>query len=272
VKRGDILLSDYLDFLAHYEEEESFLALSSIGDHLHHAFLVTQGAVRGRVREVGRRLFERALSRIGYEPGPEERHSTSILREQTLWYSALYGSGEALRFGEERFSLLRTGRTVHPDLMRPAMQIGALQGGGEAFDWFERTMASSQNEHERIHVLTAMGCFSGQETIRRTLRYVLTSVPDRNKFIVAGSLAANPSAVPLLWEWYRSSLDQLERLHPIHYGRIIAAVVPLSGLGREEEVCAFFTDYMRGKNLAADVIRLSLERLEINRAMRRRNA
>ena len=272
VKRGEVPLTEYLDFLVHYEAEESFLPLTSIGDHLHHAFLITQGEVKNRVQEIGKRLFEKALTRIGYEPGPGERHSTSILREQILWHSALYGSREALDFGENRFSLLRTGQNIHPDLMRSAMQIGALQGRGEEFDWFDRKLESSQNEHERINVLTAMGCFRGHETIRRTLQYVLASVPDRNKFIVVGSLTANPSAFPLLWEWYLSSLPQLEQLHPVHYERIIAAVVPLSGLGREEEIRDFYADYTGRKDLARDVIRLSLERLEINSGMRRRNS
>lgn len=272
VKRGEVPLTEYLDFLANYGEEESFLPLTSIGDHLYHAFLITQGDLNSRVQAIGKKLFEKVLTRIGYEPGHGERHSTSILREQTLWYAALYGSQAALRFGDSRFSLLKTGKNLHPDLMRPAMQIGALQGGGEEFDWFDRTLGSSQNEHERINILTAMGCFRDRALIERTLHYVLASVPDRNKFIVAGAMAANPSALPLLWEWYLSSLPQLEQLHPVHYERVIAAIVPLSGLGREEEIREFFAQYMSKKDQARDVIRLSLERLEINSAMRRRNS
>ncbi|MEW6668303.1 MAG: M1 family metallopeptidase [Thermodesulfobacteriota bacterium] len=270
VKRGEVSLAEYLDFLVYYDEEESFLPLTSIGDHLHHAFLITRGDVRGRVLETGKKLAEKALERIGYDPDPGERHSTSILREQMLWHSALYGSRDALRFGGTRFGLLKAGQNIHPDLMRPAMQIGALQGGSQEFDWFDRVLGSSQNEHERINVLTAMGCFRGRESIERALQYVLASVPDRNKFIVVGAMAANPFAFPLLWEWYLSSLSRLEQLHPVHYERVIAAIVPLSGLGREEDVRAFFADYMSRKDLARDVIRLSLERLEVNSAMRRR--
>jgi aminopeptidase N len=273
VKRGDVPLAEYLDFLvSYYGEEEGFLPLLSMGDHLHHAFLITQGDVNARVQEVGRRLFEKVLTRIGWEPEPEERHGSTLLREQILWHAALYGSPEALRFGEGRFSLLRAGEDLHPDLLRPALQIGAFQGGEGEFDWFAGKVDSVRSEHERIQILTAMGCFRQRESVERTFRHVTTAVADRNKFIVVGSLAANPSALPLLWEWYLASLPQLEELHPVHYERILAAVVALGGLGREEEIRRFFADYMGKKDRAKDVIRLSLERLEINSALRGRSS
>jgi len=40
------------------------------------------------------------------------------------------------------------------------------------------------------------------------------------------------------------------------------------GLGREDEVTAFFKDYMHKKSMASDAIKLSLEKLEINSRMR----
>jgi hypothetical protein len=61
-------------------------------------------------------------------------------------------------------------------------------------------------------------------------------------------------------------------MHPIHYERVISAIVPLCALGREEAVRAFFEGYMAERDMAADVIRLSLEKLEINARMRARLA
>jgi len=54
----------------------------------------------------------------------------------------------------------------------------------------------------------------------------------------------------------------------IRYERVIAAIVPVCGLGKKEEVKAFFEQYLKQKNKARDVIQLSLERLEINERMR----
>jgi tricorn protease interacting factor F2/3 len=106
VKRGDVKTQDYLDFLSHYSEENASLPLSSIAANLHHAFILQEGSSRQRVASVGRTLFERVLETIGYEPGRQEKHTTSILRDQILWQAALYGSTKAEEFCMTQFSLL----------------------------------------------------------------------------------------------------------------------------------------------------------------------
>jgi len=52
------------------------------------------------------------------------------------------------------------------------------------------------------------------------------------------------------------------------YERVIGAILPVCGLGREEEVQGFFKDYLEQNQKFRDVIRLSLEKLEINRRLR----
>ena len=272
LKRGDTDPSLYLSFLEYYREEDAFLPLVSISDHLFHLFMVSSEEDRKRASSAGKELFERVLARIGYEPDSGEPHSISIVREQLLWHAALYGSTEALSFGGRSFGKLCEGKPVHPDIMRSTMQIGALTGGNSALEWFERTFAASGNEHERINILMALGCFKEESLIRKGLQFLLEKVPDRNKFIVIGAMVANPSAVGLLWDWYLSSRGRLEELHPVHYERFIAAIIPWGGLGREEEVKAFFEDYMKSQEKFRDAIGLSLERLEIHSRMRNRKA
>lgn len=268
VKKGEIPLDAYLDFLAYYSEEDGFLPLMGIADRLFHAYLVMEGERKGRAATVGRRLFEKALGLIHYEPMPGESHPTSILREVLLWHSLLYGSRETEEFSIEKFSSLVKGKGVHPDLMRSVMQAGAWQGNEEAFGWFDKTLQTSESEHERMNVLMALGCFRDEAMIRKVQEYVLEKVPERNKFISVGSLAANPFAIPSLWKWYLSALEEFERFHPVHYERVITAIVPLGGIGHEEDVTRFFEEHMEKKDLARDTIRLSLERLRINSRLR----
>jgi aminopeptidase N len=269
VKKGDIPLEDYLAFLSHYLKEEAFLPLMSISGNLFHAFLVGETTVKERVASLGRSIFEGVLDTIGYEPNPEEGHTTSILRDRIIWHAVLYGSGEALEFGAERFHALMRGEKIHPDIMKSAMQCGAFQGDPGTFEWFDGRLRSSESEHERTNILVALGCFKEQGLLEQARRYVLSRVPERNKFVLIGAMAANPHAVPHMWEWYVSSHKTLEELHPIHYERVLAAVVPVGGIGREEAVGGFFREHMDRTGKAKDVIKLSLERLEINARMRK---
>ena len=68
----------------------------------------------------------------------------------------------------------------------------------------------------------------------------------------------------MIWEWFVNHIDRLESLHPVHFERVIAAVVPIGGLGKEKAVHVFFDDYLKKKQNLRDVVALSLEKLAIN--------
>jgi len=269
VKRGEARMDEYLDFLSHYSDENATLPLSSIAANLHHALTIREGNSRQKVASVGRSLFERILETIGYEPGREERHTTSILRDQILWQAALFGSTKAEEFCMTWFSLLLKDQKVHPDIQKSVMQVGASCGSRETFEWFVGKIKSSESEHERMNMLVAIGCFKDREVLERVKRYVLEEVPDRNKAIPIGVMSDNLAAIPSLWDWYQANLPAIERFHPVLYERVIAALVPISGLGREEEVGSFFREYLKKQEKMKDVVKLSLERLEIHSRMRR---
>jgi len=269
VKRGDATVEEYLDFLSYFSEEKASLPLTSIAENLHHAFILREGDSRERVAAVGRSLFERVLERIGYEPGGQDKHADLILRDQILWQAALFGSPKAEEFCMGQFALLLKDRKVHPDIQRSVMQVGASFGSRETFEWFVGKIRSSESEHERMNMLVALGCFRDREVLERVKRYVLEEVPDRNKFVPIGVMSENPAAIPFLWDWYQANLQALERFHPVHYERVIAALVPICGLGREEEVRKFFLEYMNNQEKLKSVVKLSLERLEIHSRMRR---
>jgi hypothetical protein len=114
----------------------------------------------------------------------------------------------------------------------------------------------------------ALGSFGDTALIKKIQQYVLNEVPERNRFIPIQYMASTPHAIPSMWHWYVRHVGVLEQFHPVHYERVIEAIVPVGGIGKEEQVKAFFEDYMTRKDKARDVIKMSLEKLEINSRMR----
>jgi hypothetical protein len=267
-KSGTIAVEDYLAFLSHYGEEDAFLPLAGIAGNLFQTYLVTEGDRQEKVSSLGRSLIERLLARIGCEPGPQEDHTTSMLRDQVFLPAVIYGIENVADFAVRRFDALTRGEPVHPDIMKSVMQVGAWTGVEGAFGWFKERLAKAESEHERMNVLAALGSFREEGLIDEARKYVLDEVPDRNKFVSICHLALNPSAIPYMWEWYLANLDALEQLHPIHYERVVAGIVPVCGIGKEEEVEDFFSDYIRRKQTAEDAIRMALEKLAIYSRMR----
>jgi tricorn protease interacting factor F2/3 len=268
VRNGAAALDEYLAYLTFYDQEDAYLPLAGIAENLFSAYLAAAEYRRPKIASLAIPWFENLLAQIGYKPAPEEGHPTSMLRDQLIWDAALYGSRSALDFAVDQFAVLMGGDAVHPDIMKSVMQVGALSGNEQVFDWFDQRLNDSQIEHERMNILTALGCFKDEGLIHKTQQYILDRVPARNKFIPVVSLCSNPHAIAMMWDWYVSNLEQIEQFHPMLYERVIAAIVPTAGIFRADEVKAFFNDYRTKKDKAKDVINLSLEKLEINLRMR----
>jgi tricorn protease interacting factor F2/3 len=269
---GDVRLEDYLSFLECYQNEDDFLPLAGIAANLSHAHLTAGPQTAARIAALAGPWFGAVLDRIGCTPGAGEAHTTAILRDQILFDAVRYGCREAETFALGQFEELRQDRAVHPDIQRSVLQAGAWNGGGRALSWFERRFQKCESEHERMNLLAALGCFRSRPEIEKVLDDVLTIVPPRNRFIPVVALAANPSAAPSLWSWYLERLPQIEQFHPMLYERVIAAIAPAAGLERPDEVRGFFDEYLQRNAKPRDVIRLSLERMEINWRMRQRCA
>jgi len=267
-KSGAIPVQDYLEFLSHYRDEDAFLPLAGIAGNLFQTYLVMEGDRQEKAAALGRDLIEKLLARIGCEPDAEENHTTSMLRDQVILPAVIYGLENVADFAAHRFDALTRGKPVHPDIMKSVMQVGAWTGGEGAFGWFKERLATAESEHERRNVLAALGSFREKRSIDKARKYILEEVPDRNKFVPICHMALNPNAIPHMWEWYLSNLEALEQLHPVHYERVVAGIVPMCGLGKQEQVEAFFSDYIREKGTAEDTIHMALEKLAIFSRMR----
>jgi tricorn protease interacting factor F2/3 len=271
-KSGDISLPDYLAFLGYYQKEYAFLPLCSIAENLFEAYLVVAGDLRRKIVSMAVPWFETALSDIGYEPQPGEKNTISILRERLLQDCIFYGSEAVLEFAGGQFEALTRGNAVHPDIIKSVMQAGAFSGNTQVFEWFDQRFRKSEIEQERLNILSALGCVKDDNVVRKVQQFVLDVVPARNKFIPLVALAANPFANHLIWDWYVLKLSEIEQFHPMLYERVVAAIIPIAGIERTAEVKAFFRDYMQKTSKAKDVIKLSLEKLEIHLRLRRINS
>ncbi len=268
VQSGGAAIEAYLAFLVNYQNEDAFLPLSSLAGNLFQAYLVSDDSRREAIRAIGKSILENTLVRIGHLPSPGEPVATALLRDQILWYAVIYGSDNAAEFAAGRFKSLREGEAIHPDILKSVLMAGALVGDADTLKWLIRRFESCRSEHERIQILTAMGCFQGPDLLRKALDYALKEVPVRNRFIPMVSAGVNPHAVDAMWPWFEAHVDSLERLHPLLYERVIDGIVPVPGLLNPDGVKAFFNAYLQKKPHLEAVARMSMEKLEINLRMR----
>ncbi|MBW2605437.1 MAG: M1 family metallopeptidase [Deltaproteobacteria bacterium] len=268
VQCGSVSIDEYLAFLNYYLDEDAYLPLSSMAGNLFQAHLIFDGPRRKAIRSFGRSMLEKILSAIGYFPADNEILTTSLLRDQILWHAVVYGSNPAAVFAADQFEALLQGGTIHPDILKSVLMAGALTGGTDTLERLIRRFESCESEHERIQVLRALGCFRDPDLVKKALTYSLEKVPGRNRFVPMTAAAANPYAIGAMWQWFADHVDSLEALHPLLFERVIAGIVPVSGLSNPEDVNTFFSKYIDQKPHLESVVRMSLERLEINHRMR----
>ena len=94
--------------------------------------------------------------------------------------------------------------------------------------------ACSESEHERMTILSALGCFRGRPEIETVLDYVLTSVPPRNRFIPVVAFAANEAAAGPALGLVRGPAGRASKqFHPMLYERVDRGRHPRGGPGAD---------------------------------------
>ncbi len=261
---GRISVAAYLSFIDHYSDEDAYLPLTGIAGHLFDIYRRASDAGKSGIAEKGRRLFDPVLRRIGYEPLETDPHSVSLLRDRLIYLSVVFGSDTASRFAWDQFEAMAGGRPVHRDIQKSVLQSGAYLGKAAAFDRLAQEFRASQSEQARMNILIAMGCVQEPELVERVQAFALEEVPDRNKFVPVSALCSNPAAVPYMWPYFKNQLNRLEKMHPMHFERVVESVVSVS-VNDVDDVKEFMMKYQEKNPKMKDVTTLALEKLEINR-------
>jgi len=265
VKSADETLDSYLDFLKYYENETDFLPLTSIGDNLLNSYLLAGKQYQQKIAQTGISLIENLLLTIGYEPQTDEDHTIGSLRDQYIWQGVVFGSEKVTSFAHAEFKKLINNEPVHPDIMKSIMQAGAFSGNLLTFEWFIHRFEKSVSEHDRTNILSAIGCFTDDESISKVQDFTLKHVPPRNQSIPIASMAANPAAMDRLWDWYKSEKDDFANFHPLIHERVFSSIIPASNRVTPDDIRNYVSENKLKIN--PDVMELTIERLIVNRKL-----
>jgi tricorn protease interacting factor F2/3 len=274
VKRGDVALSYYLEFIAKYhEDEDHHLALRGILKNLSLLNIVLEHEKITQVKEIGKTVTERALERIEFEPVPDEELATASLRSSALWSAVQFGSSRAVNFSKEQFGhMVRTGENVHPDIA-DAVQRAAAFTEQEALRELTYRFEATDSEQERMTIASALGCVR-KENMEGALDFALDKMPPALKFIPPYVMSGNPALAPRLWNMFKENQERLEKLHPVHFERVLIGIISVGGLFQPEEIKKFFSAYepesqkTYQKHLR-ESIDMALEMLEVNLKLRK---
>ena len=268
-KRGDLTIRAYLDFIkATFANEDRYLPLLELSRNLLELHLVARSQ-RERISAVGRDIFERALLAMHLTPQPDDDLHTASLRNRLLWAAFTLGSEEAATFGENQFQAVLAGETVPADILENVYRIGAVTHGAAATAFFHQTLADADApEVQKLTALTALGSSRDKHALRAALDHNFSDIPKKNRVYMTGAVATNPAATDFLWDWTHNHLDDLQTMHPAHFGRILVTALPLCPPEHRPAVTAFITDLAAAHPAQRPILAMVEELLEIYARLR----
>jgi aminopeptidase N len=273
VRRGDYTLDYYLKFLGdNFRNVDHFLPMTDISNNLSRLYLLLPNK-RDKISKLGRELSESVLDKIELYPKEGENVQVTTLRDSLLWSAFTYGSEKITNFCEEKFKDLLNGETIHSDIISSVLKVGAVLNP-DADEYFKKQLKDEKvSEGEKFRILRALSCYKDKNKLEELLEFNLKEIPKKNRIVILGSISQNPGAQDWLWEWYMKNFQTIMKDFPLmHAVRSIVLLVPVVGIGHENEAKKFFEPLMKQIPMAADTIKMALERLEIYSRFKEKNS
>ena len=214
----------------------------------------------GPVQDLARWFYGAQFARLGSTRQVRDGPSDGILRSRISFGRVRIDPG----FARDLSELFLAWPRVDPDL-RPAVAVArARTEGAVGYRELRRALEQDRPENERLLLEQALAWSNEPELVRETLDRAGSGAVNRGMVhVVLRNAAANPVGRPILWQWFTSHLPQLDQL--FHGSGLLSlaleTTIPVLGLGRGDELRAFFRDHAFPEG--ARGIAKGLERLTI---------
>ena len=264
VKRGDMEIADYLDYIeSYYSDEKDYLTLVSLFSHLRYIYIL-KDSMKARTKKIGVKIVQNFFDEYGFEPKADEEMRISILRNFLLRFGALFEMESVKEFCVNKFKSLLDGEKVSPDILSSVLKAAATEHPRAKEYFLKKIKSPNTPQVEKSYMYEALGYFQEKDQILEALDIMMEHIPSQSWLYTLRRLGSNKEALELLWPWFKENLEHFEKLSPFVLARTIAAITPMGGLPFEQEMKNFFDNYKEENEFQKDTIEMSLEKLEIN--------
>ncbi len=273
---GEVGVRQYLDFIRPAFAEDRYIVAAELAQALGMLWLLSSSpadsagrplaaglsaaarAFRGsglrgepwqrEVARIGREFFRRQLSRLGWDPKPDERHTDTLLRSSVISCLGRMGEQEVVEEAKRRFdTFLKTGE-LDANIRAAVYGLVAWAGGAEVHALLTERYRKAKTQEERMRLLAALAGFQDRGLLERTLAFAL-SEEVRLQDITApiSRLAVNPAGQALVWPWLQQHWAGIGKRFggvgsPL-LNRLVKALALCVPAERESEVKRFFAKH-----------------------------
>ncbi len=239
VVAGEASVSEYLDLVEAYSDEDDYLVLADIADNLSFIYLLSHGEkFWPKIIEFNMRFFRRIFARLGWKPGANEKHTDTILRSQSISALGKLGDETVARTAREKFqTFLANPDSLHPDLRGAVFSLVAWNGDDKTYGQLVKLYRKSSSPEEKRRLLSALAGFRDEKLIGRAMEFSLSAdVRSQDLFIPAARGAANIYGRKLVWPWVKKNWANLRKRYVGGSVSVLARIIDSLGVLSDKEV------------------------------------
>jgi puromycin-sensitive aminopeptidase len=218
--------------------------------------------------------FGPALDGLGWSASPNEPDEVRLRRAALVRLVGGVAEAPAV-LNEARRRLdgyLADRGSLEPNLADAVAGLAARVGDEALYDRYREVASAARTPQEQRRFLLCLPMFRTRETIRRTLRSLLTpEVPTQDVAFLLMRMFANPVGGPEAWAHVMRHWSGLRRrVPPLMLARLVDATPALREPRYARELRAFFKEHPLPE--AARALKQASERFRLNAELRRRTS
>jgi puromycin-sensitive aminopeptidase len=251
VRSGHAKLSALLDLAAALGADHDPDVLAAVGVPLHSLSKRLAPDVapssEARLRAWVEVYFGAQVDELGWDPMPGEDEARRQRRAELLQIVGVVGEASALieEAGVRARQYLDDPSCLDPNLTAVVLTMAAARGGADLHESIVNGMRSAKTPQDKRRLLLALGDFTDEESIRRSLELCLGGdVPVQDVVFLLARLFANRHACETTWAFVKRRWSRLARSLPPQLGsRLIEATPALLTPDYRRDVARFFREH-----------------------------
>ncbi|AFS52616.1 M1 family metallopeptidase [Leptospirillum ferriphilum] len=249
-RAGLLPLSEYLETLPVYRQEDQYIVWADIAAHLgwlQGLLAFTDGWERFDPFVVF--LMQEAFRKAGWEVSPGDSHQKRLLRSLLLSGLGMHGDSDTRQRCQELFQeRVRRPDSLHPDLRLAVYRTVASSGDPDLHRTFCDLARTADSQEEKNRLYSALAAFRRPDCLRSTLEFAISpAVRIQDTVSIVSQVGGNVWGEEEAWTFFRENFDLFRKRYEaggFALQRLVKGVSEgFRSMERKEEVARFFASH-----------------------------